>query len=289
MTSVRFAFFSALALTFACGGPLPTAPATPGATSASNAGDAAVLGPAPVDPPALVARKPEPFVVPAIPSVPSANDDRSETDRALDAGRHPAEMLAFFGIAPGQHVAELGAGSGYTTELLARAVGDTGVVYGQNPKWLLEKFAEKPWSARLEKPVMKHVIRLDREFDDPFPPEVKNLDAIVSILFYHDTVWLSVDRDKMNRAAFAALKSGGIYGIIDHSARAGAGLNAVKTFHRIEESTLKNEVLKAGFKLAGEADFLRNPGDTRDWNDSPSVAADRRGTSDRFVLKFVKP
>ncbi|HXX66625.1 MAG TPA: hypothetical protein VEK07_05570 [Polyangiaceae bacterium] len=29
--------------------------------------------------------------------------------------------------------------------------------------------------------------------------------------------------------------------------------------------------------------------DTRDWNDSPPQARDRRGTSDRFVLKFVKP
>ena len=44
-----------------------------------------------------------------------------------------------------------------------------------------------------------------------------------------------------------------------------------------------------GFKLAAEADFLRNPGDARDWNDSPTAAAERRGTSDRFVLKFVKP
>src|SRR5712675_1251267 len=69
--------------------------------------------------------------------------DRSDADRALDGGRHPAEMLAFFGIAPGMKVAELGAGGGYTAELLARAVGPTGVVYGQNNKFVLERFAEK--------------------------------------------------------------------------------------------------------------------------------------------------
>jgi predicted methyltransferase len=222
-------------------------------------------------------------------AVPSNGDERSDADRALDPGRHPTETMAFFGIAPGQHVAEIGSGSGYTAELLARAVGPTGTVYGQNPKWLLEKFAEKPWSARLAKPVMKNVTRLDREFDDPVPADVKGLDAVISVLFYHDTVWLKVDRDKMNRAAFAALRSGGIYGIIDHSAQPGSGLRDVKTFHRIDEAALKAEVLRAGFKLADEANFLRNPADTRDWSDAPNAAADRRGTSDRFVLKFVKP
>jgi predicted methyltransferase len=198
-------------------------------------------------------------------------------------------MIAFFGVAPGQHVAELGSGSGYTTELLARAVGPTGVVYGQNAKWILEKFAEKPWSARLAKPVMKNVVRLDREFDDPFPPDVKGLDAVISILFYHDTVWLGVDRDKMNRAAFAALRSGGIYGIVDHSSAPNRGVADVKTLHRIDEAFVKAEVMKAGFKLEDQAGFLKNPADARDWNDAPSAAAEKRGTSDRFVLKFVKP
>jgi predicted methyltransferase len=215
--------------------------------------------------------------------------DRSPADRQLDPARHPAEMLTFFGIAPGMRVAELGSGTGYTTELLARAVGPTGVVYGQNPKWLLERFAEKPWSERLGKPAMKNVTRLDREFDDPLPAEVKNLDAVISILFYHDTVWLGADRDRMNRAVFAALKSGGVYGVIDHSGRAGTGLTEVKTLHRIEEETLKAEVLRAGFKLGAEGTFLKNPNDARDWNDSPTAAADKRGMSDRFVLRFVKP
>src|SRR5215831_10285426 len=60
--------------------------------------------------------------------------DRSAADKALDAGRHPAEMLAFFGVSPGMRVADLGAGRGYTTELLARVVGETGKVWGVNNK-----------------------------------------------------------------------------------------------------------------------------------------------------------
>jgi predicted methyltransferase len=215
--------------------------------------------------------------------------DRSPDDRALDAGRHPAELLTFFAVRPGMRVAELGAGSGYTAELLARAVGKTGRVYAQDPKVFLERFAEGPWSERLKKPVMSNVVRVDREFDDPLPPEAKNLDLVMMVLIYHDTVWMQIDRSKMLKAIFAALKPGGVFGVVDHSARAGSGLGDVQTFHRIEEKTLRDEVEHAGFRFVAEADFLRNPQDTRDWNDSPKQAGDRRGTSDRFVLKFVRP
>jgi predicted methyltransferase len=54
---------------------------------------------------------------------------------------------------------------------------------------------------------------------------------------------------------------------------------------------VRTELERAGFKLQSEGDFLRNPQDTRDWNSSPNAAAaaNRRGTSDRFALRFVKP
>jgi predicted methyltransferase len=217
-----------------------------------------------------------------------AAPDRSDADRALDPGRHPAEMLTFFQVSPGLRIAELGAGGGYTTELLARTVGPGGVVFAQNNRLILERFAQKPWSDRLAKPVMRPVVRVDREFDDPLPPEAHDLDAVFIVLLYHDTVWMKVDRSKMNRAVFQALRPGGIYVVVDHSARPGAGLDDVQTLHRIEETTLKKEIEQAGFELAAEADFLRNAADARDWNDSPTAAGERRGTSDRFVLKFVK-
>lgn len=218
-----------------------------------------------------------------------AASDRTDADRALDAGRHPAETLAFFGIGKGMRVAELGAGGGYTAELLARIVGPTGKVYGQNSPLILERYAAKPWADRLAWPVNGGIQRVDRDFDDPLPPEASDLDAVVLILFYHDTVWMDVDRARMNAAIFRALKPGGVFGIVDHSARAGSGLGDVKTLHRIEESVVVKEVEAAGFRLRAEATFLRNPNDTRDWNDSPREAAARRGTSDRFVLRFVKP
>ncbi len=214
--------------------------------------------------------------------------DRTDADRELDAGRHPGELLTFLGLSPGMRVAEIVAGTGYTTELLARTVGPKGKVWAENPAGFL-KFVGVPYKERLARPALKNVVRSDRPIDAPFPPEAKNLDAVVSVLVYHDTVWLGVDRDKMNKAVFDALKKGGEYVVVDHSAAPGHGIDDVKTFHRIEEEAVTREVLRAGFQAAGSANFLRNPDDGRDWNDAPNAAADRRGTSDRFVLKFVRP
>ncbi len=111
----------------------------------------------------------------------------------------------------------------------------------------------------------------------------------MDILVYHDTVWVGVDRDRMNKAVYDALKGGGQYVIVDHSAADGHGTSDAKTLHRIEEKAVVEEVERAGFHPAGEGGFLRNPGDPRDWNTAPFAAQDKRGTSDRFVLKFVKP
>lgn len=215
--------------------------------------------------------------------------DRDEADKALDRGRAPAEFLSFIDVQPGMKVAELMAGGGYTAELLARAVGESGEVYGQNSKFILERFAERPWSERLKKPVMKNVVRVDRELEDPLPPEARGrLDLITLVLFYHDTVWLNVDRAKMNKAIFDALKPGGSFIVIDHSARDGSGVADAQALHRIDERMVREEILAAGFVLGSEGRFLRNAADGRDWNASPTGAAERRGSSDRFVLEFKK-
>lgn len=256
--------------------PPPASSSTPAAAPAASASASAATTPAPAAPSAADYK--------AIVDAP----DRSEADRALDAGRKPAELLAFIGVRPGMKVAEIGAGGGYTSELLARAVGPSGVVYGQNSKFLLERFAEKPWSERLAKPEMKNVVRVDRDFDDPLPPEARNLDAVVNVLFYHDTVWQKANRDRMNQAIYQALKPGGVYVILDHSGRPGTGNTETESLHRIEESALREEVLRAGFKVLRESSAWRNAGDTRDWSASPRVAGEKRGTSDRFAIAFVK-
>lgn len=218
-----------------------------------------------------------------------ADPARSAADRTLDQQRKPRETLEFFGIEPGMRVAELAAGTGYTTELLARVVGPQGRVYGHNSRFILDRFAEKPWSARLESPALAHVQRVDAEFETPLPADAKQLDAVVMVLFYHDTVWFGTDRAAMNRAVWAALKPGGIFGIVDHNAADGRGVSDAQSLHRIERQVVIDEVTAAGFVLEASADFLRRPDDARDWNASPSAAGERRGQSDRFVLRFRKP
>ncbi|HMI87281.1 MAG TPA: hypothetical protein VK550_24495, partial [Polyangiaceae bacterium] len=200
--TVACGLFAAGLAVLACGGapPGPVAPAAP-ATSSE----------------------------PAAPAVRSAArdavtaPDRSADDKAVDSGRHPVETLEFFGIAPGMRVAEIMAGFGYTTELLVRAVGPSGKVYAQNSHFIFDSYGEKDWIDRLAKPVNKNVVRVDRELEDPLPPDAKELDAVLDVLFYHDTVWLKADRARMNANIFAALKHGGVYGIIDHSGRDGTG------------------------------------------------------------------
>lgn len=210
--------------------------------------------------------------------------ERSDADRVIDQRRQPEKLLAFYNVRPGMRVLDLGASAGYNTELLARAVGPKGVVYAQNNRYFLDNFVKGRFDERLKNPVMRNVIHLVREFDDPVPPEVRNLDLVTFNFIYHDTVWLGTDRARMNRAVFNALKPGGIYIVADHSGRPGTGVNEAKTLHRIEESVLRKEVEAAGFKLVDEGGFLRNPDDTRD-----ASVFKPRVPNDEFVLKFVRP
>lgn len=212
-----------------------------------------------------------------------AAPDRSEADRQTDQRRNPMKLLAFVGVCTGMKVLDMGTGGGYSTELMARGVGATGVVYGQDSAEASQR-AKDTFEARLKTPAMKNVIRIVRNFSDPVPPDVRNLDLITFFFFYHDTTYMKVDRALMNRKLYAALKPGGILVIADHSARPGDGVSVGKTLHRIEESVLRREVEFAGFKLVAQGSFLKHPEDPR--NEpvfQPKVPVDE------FVLKFLKP
>jgi predicted methyltransferase len=212
-----------------------------------------------------------------------AAPDRSEADRQTDQRRDPVKLLAFTGARAGMKVLDMGAGAGYSTELLARVVGPTGVVYAQNSAEIFERVKDR-FNARAQSPAMKNVVPLIRSFDDPVPTDVQDVDLITFLFFYHDTTYLNVDRAEMDRKLFAALKPGGALVIADHSARAGDGASVGKTLHRIEESVLRREVEAAGFKLVAEGDFLRHPEDPRDAPVfRPAIPVDE------FVLKFEKP
>ena len=213
----------------------------------------------------------------------AASPDRSDADRQTDQRRKPEVLLAFTGVQPGMRVLDMGAGGGYSTELLARAVGPGGAVYAQNPPALPDRVKER-FDERMKKPAMKNVVRVLREYDDPLAPGVGNLDLITFFFAYHDTAFLNVDRGKMNRRLFESLKPGGVLVVADHSAQAGAGVSVAKSLHRIEESVLRGEIEAAGFRLAAETDLLRNPRDPRD-----AIVFRPKVPVDEFVLRFVRP
>lgn len=207
--------------------------------------------------------------------------DRSEADRKTDERRKPLALLKFLDLKPGMRVMDMGAGGGYTSELIMRSVGENGVVYAQNPKsW--EKYSIKMLTQRQESHANLKAVW--SPFDDP-NPDVKGLDMVTMVLIYHDTVNIKADRAKMNQTIFNMLKPGGYFVIVDHNALEGAGVTVTKTLHRIEESVVRKELEAAGFELAESADFLRNADDTRDYK----AYGDASLRTDRFALKFRRP
>jgi predicted methyltransferase len=235
-----------------------------------------------------------------------ASPDRSAADRTNDIRRKPEPMLAFIGVRPGMTALDVSAGGGYTTELIARAVGPTGKVYGQSAppdpnraKPAAPEGGEAAPAAiapprltsaqrlaeRAKNPAAGNFVAVVRPFEDPAPPEASgSLDLVTFMFNYHDLGYLNVDRARMNRAIFAALKPGGIYVVADHSGRPGTGISESDTLHRVEEALVRREIQAAGFRLAEEGNFLRNPNDPRDKN-TPEPPMPK----DEFVLKFIKP
>jgi predicted methyltransferase len=213
-----------------------------------------------------------------------AAPDRTDEDRQTDVRRHPEELLEFLGVKPGERVADLAAGSGYSTELLARAVGPSGVVYAQNDRRTLDEFVSESWPKRLARESMRAVVRLDREFDAPLSPEAKDLDLVTLLFSYHDVIARGVDRKGLNGSVFQALRPGGSYVVADHQAPPGTGIAAASSLHRIEEKIVRQEIEAAGFRFVESADFLKDPSDD---GTTPSFAREFR--TDRFLLKFRKP
>jgi predicted methyltransferase len=206
-----------------------------------------------------------------------ADPGRPDNERALDPIRKPEEMLKFYGVKPGDKVGDLMASRGYYTAILSQVVGDKGVVYSANPA-VREETRE-----RFKNPRYANVKLVEGGMGSVDLPSDGSLDFVLINLDYHEVD--RADRAAMNKRVFAALKPGGVYGVVDHSAKDGAGDSVAKTTHRIEKALAVNEVTAAGFKLAKESDLLKSADDTREG----SAVKEARGKSDRFVLRFEKP
>lgn len=205
-----------------------------------------------------------------------ADSERPDAEKALDSARKPSEVLAFYGVKSGDKVADIYAGRGYYTALLSGVVGPQGTVYSAMPT------ARPELAERLKHPRFANVRLIEGPLEKLALPQDGALDLVIIHLNYHD---LSPEvRMAMNKRILGALKRGGVYGVVDHSAKDGSGNEAVKTLHRIDKLLVIKEVTGSGFKLAKEGTMLSRPDDKRDFNVNKE-----KNLSDRFVLAFEKP
>ena len=204
------------------------------------------------------------------------NPERPQNEKELDAARKPQEVLLFYGVKRGDRTADIWAARGYYTAILSQVVGPKGVVYSANPSSRAE------FTDRWKKAGYENVKPIDGPLENIALPQDGSLDFVIIHLNYHDLA--PEVRMAMNKRIFAALKKGGTYGVVDHSAKEGSGNEAAKTLHRIDKQLVIKEVTGAGFTLAKEGTMLSKPEDTRDFNVNKE-----RNKDDRFVLAFQKP
>ncbi|WP_395943591.1 class I SAM-dependent methyltransferase [Brevundimonas sp.] len=212
-----------------------------------------------------------------------ADSKRPADEVERDALRHPAEMLAFAQVAPGDKVADIRPGAGYFSRLFSDVVGPNGRVYAFVPNRTMER--ENPRADALVA-AYPNIVRVNGLLDSMTYAEP--LDMIFMSQEYHDfhIPGFNTDVAKMNAAVFAALKPGGRYILIDHQAAPGTGISAVQTLHRIEGDYLKREVEAAGFVFEGESTAVANPADDHSLNVFDEAI---RGKTDQFVYRFRKP
>ena len=210
-----------------------------------------------------------------------ADASRPQADKDRDAARHPAELLAFIGAKRGDKIAELVPGGGYVTRLLAKVVGPTGHVYATNMPTLNERFktgvnpiiADASYGnvSVVETPLAT------MKFPEP-------VDIVFTSENYHDFQNMGMfqsDTAAMDKAAFAALKPGGLFVITDYVAAAGTGKTQTQSLHRIDPAVIKQEVQAAGFQLVEESNAMMNPND--------NLTGHSAQGSSQIMLKFRKP
>lgn len=210
---------------------------------------------------------------------------------ALDEGRKPAEVLAFLGLERGMAAADLIPGEGYWTEIMAHATGRAGSVTALQPDqfYTSEKDAAA-WAAMTERAPGIALVRYPFE---AFSQPADSFDFAIMSLNYHDLYWTSeqykiplTDPDTYLRALYAAMKPGGIVGIIDHVGEGSDTRALVDKLHRIDPAVVRADFERAGFVLEAQSDILANPAD-----DHSLLVFDPaiRGKTDRFVYRFRKP
>jgi predicted methyltransferase len=235
-------------------------------------------------------------MIPAAVTAALASPSRPAADVQLDVERKPAQLLAFAGIKPGDRVADLIPGNGYFTRLFQALVGPKGHVYAVVPVSLVERDVKRldPIKAILSAEGGKTTSLLVKPYGDIGADAP--LDVVWTSQNYHDVYGAvgpfaaatqSGDEaaEALDNAAFRALKPGGVFVVIDHAAKPGAGASSAKALHRMDVDIVIAQARAAGFTLTERWDGLANPADS---HEAMIFAPEIKGHTDKFALKFVK-
>ena len=216
---------------------------------------------------------------------------RSPDNVKLDEARKPIELLEFLGLEQGMRVLDLFGANRYWAEIMAPAVGPAGQVVVWNPTQFTNDKRRSDFAAFAAR--QPNVVLTFSPFERP-ALSADAYDFALMNLDYHDVYWESSER-KISRmepqawvqTLFAAMKPGGIVGVVDHAAAPGGDTRAVvEKLHRIDPAVVRADFERAGFVVEGESALLRNPADDH----SLLVFDDKiRGKTDRFIFKFRKP
>jgi predicted methyltransferase len=224
-------------------------------------------------------------------SAAATNPARLDNDRIVDARRKGDEVMKFLQIRPGMTVLDLYSGGGYYSELVSFIVGAKGAVVAHNNKPYLD-FAKKELEQRYTPGRLSNVQRMMAE-NNELQLTPARFDAVLMVDTYHDIYyadeergWKKIDGQKLMAEVFKSLKPGGVLGVIDHVAAAGAPPETGGTLHRIDPEFMKKDIVAAGFAFEAQSDILRNP---RDDHTKPIFDASIRGRTDQVVMKFRKP
>src|SRR5580692_1297080 len=219
-----------------------------------------------------------------------ADPSRPDSDTSRDADRKPEQTLAFSGIKPEDKVADYVADSGYFTRLFSSVVGSKGHVYAVEPTAFFKYKSFPAAIAELQGYAVAHpnvTVTTAAALEGLKFPEKLDLFWISQDYHdLHDKFMGPVDIAAFNKAVYEALKPGGFYVVLDHSAAPGAAADETEALHRIESSTVRREVEAAGFKFDSESSILANPADPRTAKVFDQTI---RGHTDQFILKFRKP
>ncbi|HET6554845.1 MAG TPA: methyltransferase [Dyella sp.] len=231
---------------------------------------------------------------------------RSPEHKARDVYRHPKATLQFFGIRPDLTVVEITPGGGWYTEILAPLLHDNGHYIAAIAKPSGEGEASQDKSGLKAKFVADaaHYGKAQvLEFDPKAPAFGAPGSADLVLTFRNVHNWVEADTaPQMFKAFFAALRPGGVLGVVDHRAPDNASLESVKDSGYLPTSYVTKLATDAGFKLEDQSEINANPKDTKDypkgvWTLPPTLTLgeqDRQkylaiGESDRMTLRFVKP